>query len=287
MTSGRGSAEEAGSRPRQMAGTRTKTGAPSLSVTIVAQNEERTIAQVLAPAAELADEIILLDSGSTDRTIEIAQRFGVHLYHQPWLGYSEQKNKAIDLASGEWILSLDADEVMTPALVEEIRGAMCAGIPADIDGFRIPRVLLIGDTPVRRGGFYPDAQLRLIRKGRGRFRPRIVHESIAVEGRVGQLKNDLLHYAYQDVEQFSQTMDQYARLSAQHYFEQEHSRWRSNPMNEVLHPLWTLFYRQIVRGGLLGGPLCWHLNRIYADYVRKKVRYLRQLERRDRPAPLD
>ena len=189
---------------------------------------------MLAPAAELADEIILLDSGSTDRTIEIAQRFGVHLYHQPWLGYSEQKNKAIDLASGEWILSLDADEVMTPALVEEIRSAMCAGIPADIDGFRIPRVLLIGDTPVRRGGFYPDAQLRLIRKGRGRFRPRIVHESIAVEGRVGQLKNDLLHYAYQDIDQFSQTMDQYARLSAQHYFAQEHSRWRGNPMNEVL-----------------------------------------------------
>jgi glycosyltransferase involved in cell wall biosynthesis len=278
MTSGRGSAKEVGSRPRPMTSTRTKTGGPSLSVTIVAENEERTIADVLAPAAELADEIILLDSGSADDTIEIAQRFGVRLYHQPWLGYSEQKNKAIDLAGGEWILSLDADEVMTPALVDEIRHTMRAGVPADIDGFRIPRVLFIGDTPVRWGGFYPDAQLRLIRKGCGRFGPRIVHESIAVEGRVGQLTNDLLHYAYTDVEQFAQTMDHYARLSAQHYFEHEHRRWRSSPLNEVLHPLWTLFYRQIVRGGLLGGPLCWRLNRIYAGYVRKKVRYLRQLE---------
>jgi glycosyltransferase involved in cell wall biosynthesis len=256
----------------------TKTGGPSLSVTIVAQNEERTIADVLAPAAEVADEIIFLDSGSSDRTVEIAQRFGVRLHHQPWLGYSEQKNKALDLAGGEWILSLDADEVMTTALVNEIRHTMRAGVPANIDGFRIRRVLFIGNTPVRRGGFYPDAQLRLIRKGRGRFRPRIVHESITVDGKVAQLKNDLLHYAYKDVEQFEQTMNQYARLSAQHYFEQEHSRWRSNPLNEVMHPLWTLFYRQVVRGGLLGGPLCWRLNRIYAGYVRKKVRYLRQLE---------
>jgi len=263
--------------------TSTKTGGPPLSVTIVAQNEERTIAEVLAPAAELADEIIFLDSGSTDRTIEIAQRFGVHLYHQPWLGYAEQKNKAIDLTSGEWILSLDADEVMTPALVDETRRTLRAGVPEDINGFRIPRVLFIGDTPVRRGGFYPDAQLRLIRKGRGRFRPRIVHESIAVEGRVGQLKNDLLHYAYTDVEQFAETMDEYARLSARHYFEQGRNRWRSNKLNEALHPVWTLFYRQIVRGGWLGGPLCWQLNRIYAGYVRKKVVYLRQLERARSP----
>ena len=281
MSPGRASAEENGIAPQPM--TSTKTGGPALSVTIVAKDEERTIAEVLAPAAELADEIIFFDSGSTDRTIEIAQRFGVRLYHQPWLGYSEQKNKALDLAGGEWILSLDADEVMTPALVDEVRRLMNAGIPADIDGVRIPRVLFIGDTPVRRGGFYPDAQLRLIRRGRGRFRPRIVHESISVEGRVGQLKNDLLHYAYKDMEEFAQTMDRYARLSAQHYLEQEHSRWRSNRVNEVLHPLWTLFYRQIVRGGIMGGPLCWRLNRIYADYVRKKVRYLRQLEHAGSP----
>ena len=255
-----------------------KTGGPTLSVTIVAKDEERTIADVLAAAAGLADEIVFLDSGSTDRTIEIAQGFGVRLYHQAWLGYSEQKNMALDLARGEWILSLDADEVMTPALVDEIRHTLSAGVPAHIDGFRIPRVLLIGDTPVRRGGFYPDAQLRLIRKGRGRFRSRIVHESIAVEGKVAQLKNDILHYAYKDVTQFAQTMDQYARLSAQHYFQQPHGRWRSSSLNEVLRPLWTLFYRQVVRGGVLGGPLCRQLNSIYADYVRKKIRYLRELE---------
>ncbi|MGA2905673.1 MAG: glycosyltransferase family 2 protein, partial [Candidatus Korobacteraceae bacterium] len=198
-------------------------------------------------------------------------------YHQDWLGYAEQKNKAIDLASGEWILSLDADEVLTPALAVEIRSLMQRGVPGDIAGFKIPRVLFIGDSPVRGGGFYPDAQLRLIRKGKGRFQPRVVHESIKVEGKVRQLKHDMLHYAYRDVDHFAQTMDEYARLSARHYFEHENTAWRRSRLNEILNPAWTFFYRQIVRGGIFHGALCWRLNVIYAGYVRKKVQYLRQL----------
>ena len=255
----------------------TKTGGPPLSVTIVAQNEERTIARVLAAAADIADEVIFLDSGSTDRTVEIAQSFGVRLFHQDWLGYAEQKNKAIDVATGEWILSLDADEVMTPALVAEIRDVMQRGIPNDVSGYRIPRVFYIGDRAVRGGGFYPDAQLRLIRKGKGRFQPRVVHESIRVEGQVRQLRNDMLHYAYNDVEQFAETMDHYARLSARHYFEHENTAWRRSRFNELLTPVWTFFYRQVVRGGIFHGALCWRLNVIYAGYVHKKVRYLREL----------
>ena len=257
----------------------TKTGGPPLSVTIVAQDEERTVAQVLASVQEIADEIIFLDSGSTDRTVDIAKKFGVRFYEQPWLGYAEQKNKAIDLASGEWILSLDADEVLTPPLVDEIRGLLKRGVPEEIAGFKIPRVLYIGDVPVRGGGFYPDAQLRLIRKGRGRFQPRVVHESIKVNGKVKQLKNAMLHYAYKDVAQFADTMDRYARLSAQHYLEHENTAWRRSRLNEVLNPLWTFFYREIVRGGFLHGALCWRLNVIYADYVREKVRSFRRLSK--------
>ena len=261
----------------------TKTGGPPLSVTIVAQNEERTIAAALAAVAEIADEIVFLDSGSTDCTVEIAKSFGVRFYHQDWLGYAEQKNKAIDLASGEWILSLDADEVLTPALVAEIRELMQRGVPDDIAGFKIPRVLYIGDSPVKGGGFYPDAQLRLIRKGKGRFQPRVVHESMKVEGKVRQLKNAMLHYAYKDVDQFAQTMDQYARLSARQYFEHENTAWRRSRLNELLNPLWTFFYRQIVRGGFMHGALFWRLNLIYAGYVRKKVKYLRQLVNEQKP----
>ena len=255
----------------------TKTGAPPLSVTIVARDEERTIAQVLSAVKDIASEVIFLDSGSSDRTPEIAKSFGVRFYHQDWLGYAEQKNKAIDLATGDWILSLDADEVLTPVLSSEIRELMRRGVPDDVAGFRIPRVLYIGDAPVRGGGFYPDAQLRLIRRGKGRFQPRIVHESIRVDGSVRQLKHDMLHYAYIDVDQFAEAMDHYARLSAKHYFETGYTWWQASTLAETIKPCWTFFYRQIVRGGIFLGPLCWKLNVIYAGYVRKKVKYLREL----------
>jgi len=255
----------------------TKTGGAPLSVTIVAKNEERTIAEVLEAASQIADEIVFLDSGSTDRTPEIARRFGVRFFHQDWLGYAEQKNRAIDLATGEWILSLDADEVLTRALIAEIRNLLKNGVPGDVAGFRIPRVLYIGKTAVRGGGFYPDAQLRLIRKGRGSFRPRVVHESIRVDGNVRQLKHDMLHYAYSDVEQFAATMDHYALLSAQHYLDHENTWWRRSWLNEKLNPAWTFCYRQLARGGWLHGSLCRRLNVIYAGYVRNKVTYLRKL----------
>ena len=249
----------------------------TLSVTIVAQDEERTIGRVLEAVRDIADEIVFLDSGSTDKTAEIAKSYGVRFLHQDWLGYAAQKNMAIDMATGDWILSLDADEVLTPPLVAEIKALLSNGVEDGVDGFKIPRILYIGDKPVRRGGFYPDAQLRLIRKGKGRFRQRIVHEAISVEGEVRTLKNDMLHYSYKDVDQFAAAMDKYARLSAQHYFEKEFKPWRASAVNEMLHPWWTLFYRQVVRGGFLEGPLCWQLNLIYADYVRKKIKYLRQL----------
>jgi len=256
---------------------KTRTSGPSLSVTIIARNEERTIAQVLSAVSPIADEIVFLDSGSSDRTPEIAKSFKVRFYHQDWLGYSEQKNKALELATCEWVLSLDADEVLTPELVEEIRNLMQQGVQEDVAGFSIPRVLYIGDRAVRGGGFYPDAQLRLIRNGKGRFQPRIVHESIRVEGKVRQLGNAMLHYAYCNVEQFAETMDHYAQLSAQHYFETGYSWWQASTLAEILKPAWTFLYRQVFRGGLLQGSLCWKLNVIYAGYVRKKVTYLREL----------
>ena len=253
----------------------TKTGGPPLSVTIVARDEERTVAQVLAAVQPIADEIVFLDSGSSDRTPEIAKSFGVRFYHQDWLGYAEQKNKAINLATGEWILSLDADEILTPALVSEIGELLKHG--PQFAGYRIPRVLYVGDRCVPGGGFYPDAQLRLIPKGRGRFEPRVVHESIKVHGKVQQLKNDMLHYAYKDVEEFAAAMDHYARLSAQHYFETGYGWWSASRVAEILKPAWTFLYRELIRGGIFLGPLCWQLNMIYAGYVRKKVKYLRAM----------
>lgn len=248
-----------------------------LSVVIVAQNEERTIRQVIEAVLPISSEIILVDSGSADSTKEIATSLGAKVLHQDWLGYAGQKNFAIDLASCDWILSLDADEILTAELRDEIVSTLSGQVSDQIAGFKLPRVLFIGTSPVRRGGFYPDAQLRLFRKGKGRFRDRIVHESMEVDGGTITLAHDLHHYSYATVQDFADAMDKYARLSAQHYLDHSKSAWRRNRINETFHPMWTFFYRYFVRMGFLEGVLCLRLNLIYADYVRKKIYYLRKL----------
>jgi len=248
-----------------------------LSVVIVCKDEQRTIGRVLESVKPLAWEVILIDSGSTDKTKDIALSYGVTPIHQDWLGYAAQKNLAISKTTGDWYLSLDADEEITPALAEEIKATFAKGVPEGVNGYKIPRLFYIGETLVKRGGFYPDSQLRLIRKGSGQFKDRIVHESISITGQAIELHTAMNHYAYRDVDHYEQTMDKYARLSADHYFSQEFKPWRASIINETIHPVWTFFYRYIVRQGFLDGALCLKLNLIYADYVRKKIYYLRKL----------
>ncbi|HEY9678224.1 MAG TPA: glycosyltransferase family 2 protein [Drouetiella sp.] len=249
---------------------------PALSVVIVAQDESRTIGRVLDAVKSLASEIILVDSGSTDGTIDIATKSGARVIHQDWLGYAAQKNFAIELAANEWILSLDADEVVTPELAKEIQDTLDSPSLENCDGYKIPRVLFIGDTAVRHGGFYPDAQLRLFKKSKGRFNDRIVHEAVKVAGAVGNLHSDLLHYAYPDVNGFTAAMEKYAKLSGAEYKKSGKAKWKGHPLNELFHPGWTFFYRFIVRQGYLDGKLGWELNSIYSEYVRNKIKYSRE-----------
>ena len=134
-----------------------------LSVVIIACNEERIIAKTLEAVFSFAGEIILVDSGSTDRTVEIARQFKAQCHHQQWLGYAGQKNYALSLATKKWILSLDADEIVTEALAKEITALLASSVQP-FTGYRIPRLLYIGNKPLKHGGFYPDAQLRLFPK---------------------------------------------------------------------------------------------------------------------------
>ena len=167
---------------------------PKLSLVMVAQNEERTIGIVLEAAKKIADEIIFVDSGSSDQTLTIAQKYGAKIFHQDWLGYARQKNFAMGLATGDWILSLDADEVMSPSLV-----------------------LYIGEHPISHGGFYPDAQLRLIKNGAGLFNERLVHEAIKVNGKTQTLKHQIDHYSYSNLAEFDEAMEKYAKLHAREF----------------------------------------------------------------------
>ncbi len=248
----------------------------TLSVVIVAKNEERTIGRVLDAVSAIADEMLVVDSGSDDKTIEIANEKGARVVHQDWLGYAGQKNFALSLAKSDWLLSLDADEIMTPEAVAEVKEIISGETVGKCDGYKIPRVLYIGEHPVRHGGFYPDAQLRLIQNGKGKFRDRMVHERIFVDGAVGDLKHPMLHYSYRNVDEFTKAMDKYARLSAEEYKQDGSKRWRANPVNELLHPAWTFFARYILRLGFLDGKLGFELNLIYSNYVRNKIRYLRE-----------
>lgn len=249
---------------------------PSLSVVIIACNEERGVSDVLAVAKPIANEIIFVDSGSTDRTIEIAKQYGVNLYHQPWLGYGAQKNLAISYASCDWILSLDADEVMTPGLVSEIQSVLKSDLIKKYNGFTIPRMLYIGDQAITHGGFYPDAHLRLFRRGHGKFKERLVHESLTIDGAIGQLKHPLKNKAYDTIAEYKASLDNFARLHAQQKLKDGYNAWQINPINEFFHPYWTFFYRYIVRRGFMDGKLGLDLALLYSNYVRCKIRYLRE-----------
>jgi glycosyltransferase involved in cell wall biosynthesis len=251
-----------------------------ISVVIISKDEERTIGRVLDSVRSIASEIVLVDSGSKDRTVEIAGSFGARTYHQDWLGYAAQKNYALALASKNWILSLDADEVVSPELAVEIKDVLARSDAASFDGFRLPRILYIGDHAIAHGGFYPDAQLRLFQRGKGEFHPRKVHEAVKVKGRVGSCKNPLIHYAYPDFTAYAAQMNKYALLSAEEFAENGYSAWKTSRLNEWLHPAWTFFYRFFCRAGFLDGAYGLKANWIYRDYVRKKIVYLRELEQR-------
>jgi glycosyltransferase involved in cell wall biosynthesis len=251
----------------------------AVSLVIVAQDEERTIGRVIEAAKPLVAEIIVVDSGSSDRTIEIAEAAGARCLHQDWLGFARQKNFAIEQATCDWVLSLDADEILTPALVAEIKTLLESPDLAAYDGYKLPRVLYIGDRAIAHGGFYPDAQLRLFKKAKGRFGVRLVHEAIKMDGPTKTLKHSMDHYAYRDIAGFEQAMDKYARLSAQEYFNRGPGYYskKLNPINAALHPSWTFFNRYILRGGFLDGQDGLKLARIYSGYVGKKISYLKEL----------
>ncbi len=249
---------------------------PSLSAVIIAQDEERTIARVLSAVKDLVSEIVLVDSGSSDRTKEIAGDFGARVIHQDWLGYAAQKNFALEQACGDWVLSLDADEIVTPELAAEISTLFSSAEYENWDGLKIARLMFVGEQAIAHGGFYPDAQLRLFRRGMGRFNDRLVHESVSLQGRVRQMKNHMLHLSYRDVEHFKTAHEKYARLAAQESLRSGFRPAKASLLNLCLHPVWTFFYRFVWRMGFLDGQLGLEMNLAYSDYVRKKILYLRE-----------
>ncbi|HVY94052.1 MAG TPA: glycosyltransferase family 2 protein, partial [Bryobacteraceae bacterium] len=165
-----------------------------ISATIVALNEERNIARAIGSLKPCVDEIVVVDSGSSDRTREIAAELGARVVREDWRGYAEQKNFAAECAAHDWILSLDADEELTPELAAEINALRTGEEPGVIGGWTMPRRARYLGRWIRHSGWYPDRKLRLYHRGRGTWKGERVHESVAVAGAVGALRSDLLHF---------------------------------------------------------------------------------------------
>ena len=188
---------------------------PLLSVAIVTFNEEENLARTLSSVA-WADQILIVDSGSTDRTVEIARSFNATVLEHPWPGFAAQKNFALSQCTGDWILSLDADEELSPELQQQIRQTLSAQPTAD--AFYLKRRNLFLGRWIKHGGFYPDPKLRLFRRNLPvppQFESRPVHETIPFHGPTATLDFDILHHAYPTLPSYIEHMDRYSSLGAQ------------------------------------------------------------------------
>ncbi|MHB0913380.1 MAG: glycosyltransferase family 2 protein [Armatimonadota bacterium] len=184
----------------------------SISAVIVAKDEERNLRRCVE-SVRFADEVILVDSGSADGTVELAGSLGCKVVFHEWEGYARQKNFAVSQASGDWVLSLDADEEIAPELADEIRAAVESG---SAEAFEMPRQNMFLGKPMRHGGWYPDRQLRLWRRGAGEFADVPIHEHLLlVEGvRLGRLNHPIVHYTYPTVSDFLRKADAYTEIEA-------------------------------------------------------------------------
>lgn len=246
---------------------------PQLSVFIIALNQEANIGECLA-SVSFADDIVVVDTGSTDRTVEVARNYTDRVLNAPWQGFGRTKNFALDQIRGDWAFSLDTDERVPLALQEEIQAVVKANGP--FPGYRVPRRNYFCGRWIRHLGWYPDYTLRLFRRDQGRFREREVHEEVVVNGPVGNLKTPLEHYSYSSVSEYVARMDRYARLAAVELAKQGQ---RPYPGELAYRPLLSFFHLYFLRGGFLEGTAGYTLAVLMSMYKFLKYYYLRELSR--------
>jgi glycosyltransferase involved in cell wall biosynthesis len=223
---------------------------PTLSVILITRNEEANLDDCLASLEGIAQQIVVVDTNSSDRTLEIAKNHGATIAQPPdWPGFGPQKNRALDLATGEWVLSLDADERLTPALKSEI--LMAIHHSAHVDCFAIPRLSWYCGRFIRHSGWSPDYVDRLFKRGTACFSDDLVHERLVPNGQVAKLENPMLHYSFMNYSQVLQKIDRYSTASAKQAFARGKT---SSPLKAVLHGAWAFFRTYVLRAGFLDGP---------------------------------
>jgi glycosyltransferase involved in cell wall biosynthesis len=229
--------------------------APRLSVILITRNEQANIAACLASVA-FADEIVVVDNGSSDATAELARAAGARVIDAPdWPGFGRQKNRALDAATGDWVLSVDADERVPPALAREIEGVLAAGGPAM--AYEVPRLTQFCGRWIRHCGWTPDHVTRLFRRGTARFSDDLVHERLLPSGAVGTLRSQLLHYSYPTPAHYWRKLQQYSQAWA----EQRHARGQKTSMVRaalagVVAFVRSYFFRLGFLDGAMGFAVC-------------------------------
>lgn len=219
---------------------------PRLSAIIIARNEAAHIAECLDSVA-FCDERIVVDGGSTDATVTIARDKGARIATHDWRGFGEQKNFALSLAQADWVLSIDADERVSPALASAIQAATVAG---DMDGYQFPRLSTFCGREMRHSGWYPDYVLRLFRRGRARFSDDLVHERVICEGPVGRLEHPLRHFPVEKLEDAVSRIDRYSTAGAEMLIA---SGRRVSFGSGLGHGLWAFLRSYFLRLGFLDG----------------------------------
>ncbi len=219
-----------------------------LSVIIITKNESANIADCLA-SVSFADEIIVLDSGSTDGTVELARNLGAQVHTAPdWPGFGPQKNRALALATQEWVFSIDADERVTPALREEMIETLRQPMRS---GYEVMRLSEFCGKPIRHSGWWPDPVLRLFRREAGKFSDVLVHESVSLsDGKPGRLKSHLLHYPHPTLDSLIDKTNRYSGEAAKMMLAQ--GKRAGLPMI-VVHSMWTFIRIYFLRLGILDG----------------------------------
>lgn len=246
---------------------------PTITAAVITKNEQAHIADCLASLA-WADERLVVDSLSTDGTVALAEAAGARVLQRPFDTYARQRNYTLEQASGDWLLFVDADERVTPALAAEIQATLATAPDGDA-GYWIPRRNFILGRWVRHAGWWPDAQLRLLRRGRARYdETRDPHELVLLDGAEGQLTETLTHYNYTNVGQLFAKQDAYARREAQRL---QREGVRARPHKFVTMPAREFFWRFVQLKGYKEGPLGLLLGLVMAWYQVRIYQHLRRL----------
>ncbi len=252
----------------EVAGRSRRSKGVRLSGAVICLNEEEKIADCL-DSLTFCDEVVVVDSGSADATVAIAKAKGAVVIHNDWPGHIEQKNVAIDRTSGDWVLSIDADERVSPALRDEIVATLA---DPTADAYAIPRLVWYANRWIRHGGWYPARKVRLFRRDAGRWGGENPHDRIFVEGTTAHLNNDLYHLSFDNVSDHLRTIDSFTRIAAKERLEKGMT---ASPVDLYLRPPATFVKMYIAKAGFLDGAAgfviaslsAWH---VYNKYARMR-----------------